>query len=372
MPQLTVELEASVLQGSEPPVNDHQQESAPQEATAAEVARIVGVSRASVSYALNGKPGVSAPVRARILHVAQELGIPIPTQATTETTTTPLIGVVLADLRNPYYHELGVVISREARSHGFDSYLAHTGDEPAELLTTVRAMANHNVDGIILTATQDGDATVVQELHQSGLPYVQVSRKIPTVRAPFVGIDNRSAARDMVLHLVDHGYRDIALVMGPRRSSASNERYSGYLDGLVENGIFVPRHWIVRTTLGTDGGLRAAEYLLTCGASLPEVVVCGSDAIAFGVIQYFADHGIRVPRDVAITGFDGLNLVGSVSTQLTTVVQPLEEMAQKAVEYVADLLNNKRSPVRDVICHYHLRIGTSCRCTPGKEKLSVK
>ncbi|MFC5369968.1 LacI family DNA-binding transcriptional regulator [Arcanobacterium bovis] len=333
-----------------------------QEGNAADIARTLGVSRAAVSYALNGKPGVSARTRQMILSLAEKKGMEIPQKALNWKTTKPLVGLILADLSNPFYQELGVAVSNRARWHGYDAYLSHTGDDPLELLTTVRAMASHHVDGIILTATQDGDAAVVQELRKWNIPYVQVSRKIPTVQGAFVGIDNKAASKDIALHMASHGYEKIALVVGPRRSSASNDRYAGYLDGLVESGIFVPQQWIVRTSLGIDGGLKAAQYLRSLDRGLPEAIICGSDAIALGIIQDFTAQGINIPADVAICGFDGVMSQRSADFSLTTVVQPVDDMAENAVMYLDDLIRNKAITPHEVICQYSLRIGNSCRC----------
>ncbi|WP_124054959.1 LacI family DNA-binding transcriptional regulator [Arcanobacterium ihumii] len=332
------------------------------EGSAADIARALGVSRAAVSYALNGKPGVSSSTRQRILALAEQRGIHISDRALNWKTTKPLVGLILADLSNPFYQELGVAVSNHARWHGYDAYLSHTGDDPLELLTSVRAMASHRVDGIILTATQDGDAAVVQELRKSNTPYVQVSRKIPTVPGAFVGIDNKAASKDIALHMVSHGFQKIALVVGPRRSSASNDRYAGYLDGLVESGIFVPQQWIVRTSLGIDGGLKAGEYLRSLDRGLPDAIICGSDAIALGIIEDFGAHGFYVPNDVAICGFDGVISPRTSDFSLTTVVQPVDDMAENAVVYLDNLIRNKAVTPHEVICQYSLRIGNSCRC----------
>lgn len=331
-------------------------------ATAAALARSLGVSTAAVSYAFNGKPGVSDEMRSRILQAAKESGIEIPERALRHASIQLVIGLVLADLGNPFYQKLGLAVVDAARMFQYEAYLAHTGDNPEELITTVRAMASHNVDGIILTATQDGDARVAMELRRSSIPYVQVSRKMPTVRAGFVGIDNEAAARDMAKHVAGHGYKKIALAIGPRRSSASNERHAGYLHGLIESAISVPQRWIVRTDLGIEGGTKAAKYFRELACGLPEAIICGSDAIATGLIREFEKHHISVPGDVAVTGFDGVFPVSISGLSLTTVVQPVKEMARKSVEYLDGIIRHKRSETVETICKYKLRIGNTCGC----------
>lgn len=337
-----------------------------QRGTAADIAHHLGVSRAAVSYALNGKPGVSTRTRREILELARSYGIEISQCAQNRTGHTPVVGLVLADLSNPFYQELGVAVANTAREFKFSSLLSHTWDNPVELMSTVETMTQRGCDGIILTATQDGDASVAQLLRRTNTPYVQVSRKMPTVKAGFVGIDNKNAAKDMALHVVEHGYKRIALAIGPRRSSASNERQAGYLEGLIESGLSAPSEWIIRTNLGKSGGTAAGRYLRGLERGLPEVVICGSDAIAFGLMEDFANHGVRVPENVAITGFDGVIASHVPGFSLTTVIQPIHDMAYQAVSYLGSLMRHEKVPLHDVICSYQLRIGNSCRCDPTK------
>ncbi len=331
--------------------------------SASDIAQALGVSRAAVSYALNGKPGVSDETRKEILNLARTYGIEIPERAVTEKTVPPVVGLVLADLANPFYQQLGLAVSEEARAHGFNAMLAHTWDSPTELLPVVESMIHHNVDGVILTATQDGDARVAQLLRSARVPYVQVSRKMPTIRACFVGIDNKNAAKELALHMVEHGYKNIALAIGTRRSSASNERYAGYLEGLIESGLSIPSEWIVRTDLGPTGGVTAARYFRSIKRGLPEAIMCGSDAIAYAMIDDFAEQGIRVPEDVAICGFDGVAQSKRSQLSLTTIVQPIRKMAQESVDLLEKLITNEKICQRDVTCRFELRVGNSCGCT---------
>lgn len=332
--------------------------------SASDIAQVLGVSKAAVSYALNGKPGISDETRRSIIELARAYGIEVPERATNMHTIPSLVGLVLADLSNPFYQELGVAVAEVARSHNLNTLLAHTGDRPKDLLSTVQTMTQHGVNGIILTATQDGDASVARLLRNANLPYVQVSRKMPTVRAAFVGIDNKNAAKDMALHMVSHGYKKIALAIGPRRSSASNERHVGYLEGLIESGLSTPTEWIVRTDLGTGGGYNAAKHFRSLKRGLPEAILCGSDAIAFGIIEDFNAHGISVPNDVAVGGFDGVTPAVWPGFSLTTIVQPIRAMANQAVVQLENLMRNERVKQTDIVCPYELHIGNSCRCQP--------
>lgn len=329
--------------------------------SAAQIAQRLGVSKAAVSYALNGRPGVSADTRAKILNLAEEFGIPTTDKARQFESGAPLVGLILADLSNPFYQDLGVEVANHARLRGYETLLAHTGDNAEEVLSAAETMAKHGVSGVILTASQDGDARAAQILRNYHIPFVQVSRKLVGVNAGFVGIDNRRAAYQVSQHMISHDYRKIAVVVGPHESSASNQRLQGISDALAEGGIRVPQQWVIRTNLGISGGNAAGEHLLDQDA-LPEAVICGTDAIACGLVQRLALAGIRVPEDVAISGFDGVTPFGNPDLVLTTIVQPRQEMATGAVNYIDSLVKGMRIMPHDVICKYKIRIGNSCRC----------
>ena len=201
----------------------------PLRVSAAEVARAAGVSPATVSYVMNGRPGVSEQTRARVLEVAQEMGHTSSERADRlRSGQTRVIGLVLTDIANPFYTEIAAGTIDAARALGYEVFLAHTQERSDTLRSVVEAMVARHVDGIVLTVLHPDDGDIVRTLHSAHIPMVQVSRRIERVDADFVGIDDRAAAAEMMEHVVAHGYRDIATIVGPRTSSASAARELGF------------------------------------------------------------------------------------------------------------------------------------------------
>lgn len=325
---------------------------------AAEVARRVGVSQAAVSYALNGRPGVSDEMRSQILDVARKLGLDV-------SPSTPrgfrAFGLVLADVGNPFYSEFAISVNDAARAAGYELLIGHTNDDAASVLDSVTTMVEHRVDGILLTAVQSGNAEIVRVMRKAKMPFVQISRRLADIDGDFVGIDDMAASKEIMEHVVWHGYTSISTVVGPDSSTASSTRAKGFHQVAESAGIEIPAPWKIRTSLGESGGRSAAEYLLSLGA-LPRAIVCGTDAIALGIMDAFGSARVRVPEDVAMTGFDGLTSARSSLIDITTSVQPRHLMAHEAVRLLTDRREDASLKRVSILCPHRFHLGKTCGC----------
>lgn len=337
--------------------------------SAAELARMLGVTPAAVSYALRGRPGVSEALRRRILAAADEHGVARPDLEAARGTR-PVLGLVLADVGNPFYSELAISVTDAARDRGYEVFLSHTRDEPEAVAAVIEAMIGHDVSGVLLTAMQFGHAEVLRRLRPAGIPLVQISRRMGRVDADFVGIDDALAGAQITDHVLGHGVERVALVAGPVSSSASKGRRDGFRRSLERHGITLRREWNITGGLNQADGARAAKHLLGLD-ELPEAVICGTDAIALGLIDEFARAGVRVPEDLLVTGFDGLAGARTPFVDLTTMVQPRSAIAAEAVECVTERRSYPQGPRREVLCEHRLYIGKSCGCGIGKENAHV-
>ena len=167
---------------------------------------------------------------------------------------------------------------------------------------------------------------------------------------------------EIVNHVLSHGYRDIAIVAGPATSSASSTRAAGFREALAARERPLKREWNITGGLNEADGARAARFLLD-QAQLPEAIVCGTDAIALGLISALGTRGVRVPDDVAVTGFDGLTTARTHLVDLTTVVQPRRRMAAAAIDLIAERRDRLNAPPQALFCLHHLYIGKSCGCS---------
>jgi LacI family transcriptional regulator len=334
--------------------------------SAADVARAAGVSAAAVSYVMNGRPGVSPDTRAHVLAVAERLGhAPRERIVRLRQQRTRVIGLVLTDIANAFYTEIGAGVIDAARAHGYEVFLAHTQEDRATLEAVVEALVVRHVDGVVLTVLHPDDGEVVRSLRSAGVPFVQLSRRIERIGADFVGIDDAAAATEVMEHVLGHGHRDVATISGPRNSSASAAREEAFVRTAAAYGISLAGARRISTYLSEDGGRRAVEAMLARDV-LPRALVCGSDVIALGAIAALRAHGLRVPEDVAVTGFDGLFPAASPLVGLTTVWQPRREMAEQALQLLLRRIDGAGGGPRSVLQGHELRIGTTCGC-PGTE-----
>ncbi|MCM1013098.1 Degradation activator [Brevibacterium casei] len=333
--------------------------------SAAQVARACGVSTATVSYVFNGKQGVSSTVRRHVIETANELGYRSPlTTAKHNRTLTRVIGLIVPSMVNYMHMHWAQAIIEAAAEEGFDVFVSTTGDDPERLAHVAATMAARNVDGVISTGGMRLDARLHGTLSAAKIPVVNLSRTVEHADASFIGIDDERAARELMTHVLDHGVSRIATVIGPRFSTASATRETSFIATAADHGIVIPGRWRVSTPLNRNGGRVAAEELLADPRDRPEAIVCGSDEVALGIIEHSLVNGIDIPDDLIVVGSDGLARSRSPLMGLTTVVQPVVEMATTAFSVLLERISDPGTSARTVICAHALHIGTSCGCNP--------
>lgn len=330
--------------------------------SAAQVARAAGVSGATVSYVMNGRGGVSDETRSHVLDVAQRLGHTSSVRAAQlRAQRTRVIGLVLTDIANPFYAEIAAGAIDAARAKGYEVFVSHTQEDPDTLRSITEAMIARQVDGVVLTVLHPDDGDVIRSLRSAHIPFVQLSRRIDSIAGDFVGIDDFTAATEMMEHVVGHGYTDIVTITGPRTSSASAAREAGFRSVTDRRGLRGSSSSGITTYLSEAGGAQAVQKLLA-GKVLPRALVCGSDVIALGALSALRTNNIRVPHDVAVTGFDGLFPGASSLVELTTVRQPRRELAEQALELLVRRIDGVGGSFQAVLRAHEMRIGTTCGC----------
>ncbi|MEH3133341.1 MAG: LacI family DNA-binding transcriptional regulator [Mycolicibacterium neoaurum] len=335
--------------------------------SAAAVARACGVSKATVSYVMNGQPGVSAETRRRVIKVAGELGYRPAAGPRPDPLLTRVVGLILPNLGNPMYTGWAERIISVTREQGFDVFVATTDDDPDTLAQVAGTLAARNVDGVIIAALLREDLRALRTLRQKRIPFVCLSRSADQLHGDYVGIDFDAAATLLMEHVLEHGYRELATVIGPRTSTASLIREEAFVRTAEAAGVSVRGARKVSTRLDSAGGRAAARALLD-GPRPPEAVVCGSDEIAIGVMEHAMSMGLRIPEDLAVVGGDGLPHSRSALINLTTVIQPINVMAERSFELLLDQIIRPRSTYHHVICEHRLHIGRTCGCPPARRR----
>jgi LacI family transcriptional regulator len=307
-------------------------------ATIIDVARLAGVSRQTVTRALNGLPDVSAATRDRVVASARELNYR-PNRAAQGMVRGGgvTIGLVVEDLRNPYFPELASALSRIFGERGWSLILCDIGADEIPARDRLATLVQR-VDALVLTGCRSDTVALLppEALRGAGLgiPLIMLDGKPDSHLDAMVTIDNDAGIRSALRHLVDSGRRRIAFVDSELGSS---ERRDGYRASLAENDLHWDDRSEVRVDETHDGGVDAAGRLSAAYPDLDAVLVY-NDVMAIGVLKGFERAGIAVPGRVAVIGFDGLDIGAVVTPELTTLSIDKTELARHAVELVEDIL----------------------------------
>lgn len=330
--------------------------------SAATVARAAGVSTAAVSYVFNDRPGVSEDTRQLVLATADDLGfVPARGLGSERRRRANIVGLILSNIANPFYPELSVGFSEAAQLRGYQVFLAHTEDDQESLTRAISAMLDRSVDGIALAVARSDNASAVRQLRSAQVPFVQISRRFPHVEADFVGIDDLQAASAMMRHALDHQRWPLATVIGPRTSSASAAR-EGFITEAQSAGVAIPGTHRVSVSLSLQGGRAAAEHLFSL-PDIPRFILCGSDILALGVMSHALERGLRIPEDIAISGFDGIEMASTPMIDLTGIVQPRRTMSTRALDILTDQIEHHSLTRTSLAVPHTMRIGRTCGCT---------
>lgn len=304
---------------------------APGRVTIAEIARASGVSTATVSKVLNGRPDVAPATRAAIQELIVQHGY---RRRSTTAPPVPVVDVVFEEFESPWAVEIVRGAVAAAQRHGLTVALTSLseGDGQGAWFDLVTSRGTR---GVILLLSQ---LTVRQraELRARRIPFVVVDpRGEPNPEVSSVGATNWAGGREATKHLLDLGHRRIAMITGPTDLLSARARLDGFRAALEAAGLAAEEALCRYGDFHVEGGYEQARELLRL-ADRPTAIFAGSDLQALGVLKAAREAGLRVPEDVSLVGFDDLPLGRWSSPALTTVHQPLIEMAGLAVQIVLD------------------------------------
>ena len=312
-----------------------------QRPTIYDVARLAGVSTATVSRALNGTGQIAASTRTTIEAAVEQLGYrPNTIARSLVTKSTQTIALLLPDITNPFYAALVSGIQETALSHGHTMLLCTTESDAEREEHYLRVLRAKQVDGALvdgLVLPPDRIARFVEE----GFPIVCLDRDIDSRSIPLVQVDNRLGGRIATQHLIDLGHRRIAHVTGAGELGISDERLAGYRDALAGARLPVDFQLVEEGRFTDDGGHDAARRLLGREPGVT-AIFAANDLSALGVLNAVAEAGKRVPDDVSVVGFDDLHLSAYTAPPLTTIRQPAVEIARLATEILIGLTKGRQ------------------------------
>lgn len=310
-----------------------------------DIARLARVSHPTVSRALQNSPLVNAKTAERIRRIAKESGYRASAIARgLVTRRTRTIGLVVTSIADPFTSEVVSGIEQAANDHGYSVFLADSNADPERERKIVQAFAEQRVDGILVTSSRVG-ALYLPLLSEMMVPIILVNDQHPGAFVHSVMISNQEGSRAVAEHLVGLGHRQIAFIGDQFGYQSDTERFAGYKEALDAAGIPLREDYVVRGNGKPEAGMRAMDRLLYL-SDPPTAVCCYNDMTALGAMRSIRVHGLRVPQDISVAGFDDLFVASYTEPTLTTVRQPMRRMGHLAMENLIKLMSGQESAVR--------------------------
>ncbi len=299
-------------------------------ATIHDVARRARVSASTVSHVVNGTRYVSEATRARVEDAIAALGFrPNALARSLRRGKSHTLGLILPDSANPFFAEMGRELQTSAFEAGFSVVLCNTENDREKERLYLNVLVRNQVDGILLVATGDRSHFLDGTLGNR-LPLVTLDREATRPGLDSVIADHLSGGLLATRHLLALGHRRIACIAGPARLSSSEQRLAGWRKALAEAGVRPTDDLVHHGDFHPESGWAAARRFLR-GAPPPTAVLACNDLMAFGVLRAADELGRSVPEDLAVVGYDDIELSRYTVPPLSTVAQPKREMAREAL-----------------------------------------
>ena len=322
-----------------------------------DVARHAGISVASVSRALGGLPGVSDKTRDHVMASAQALGYrPNLAARRLRSRRTDTLGLVVSDIRNPYFTEVSRAVEDVAYANGMRVMLCNADEDPEKESFYLEMMHDENVAGVILSPTLPRLAGYQQADYP--FPVVLVDRCESDTDADAVVLDNVDAGQRLVRHLVDVGHRRIVFFYGAA-SATGRQRLAGYQDALAAVGL-TPVSQALKPT--TDEARAAMRQFIERHSQLPDAIVASSGLILLGLVEALREADLSYPDDVALAGFDDMPWTRIITPSITVIAQPTYDIGRTAIELLLARIAQPEQAVRRIVLRGELIVrGSSLR-----------
>jgi LacI family transcriptional regulator len=312
-------------------------------ATIREVAESAGVSYATVSHVINNTRLVSPETRERVVAAMAALNYrPNALARSLRQGKTNTIGLVLPDSANPFFAEISRGIEDEAFKKGYSVFLCNTELDMQRELFYVDVLSKKQVDGIIFVAAGD-QADSLDFLVRRNMPVVMIDRNVPNVEIDAVLTDNQLGGFLATSHLLELGHKRIACIAGPSSITPSAERIIGYRKALEEASLSYDEKLILRGDYHAQSGMEITHSILSMDPR-PTAIFALNDLMAIGALRAAAEAGCSVPGDLAVIGYDDLEIARFTNPPLTTIAQPKKEIGAQAVNLLVDRMSRKSRP----------------------------
>jgi DNA-binding LacI/PurR family transcriptional regulator len=258
---------------------------------------------------------------------------------------------IIAGLTSPYYSLIFNALEKEAAKHGYSLIYFSDIDNTKSL--------NHlnKLDGVVASCFPRNES-IIHQIHDH-VPLVVIDNSSSDKTIPSVIIDNFNAVSDSIKYLCSLGHKRIGFMTGLQDSDVGKYRYEGYKSGLISNGLPLDEELVFRGNYSFKSGLAGAEYFLSL-KKRPTAIACANDSMAIAAIRQITQHGLNVPDDISIVGFDDVEVASQISPALTTLAAPISATAERALDMLTSLMNGEKVENKHVALPAKLVVRNSC------------
>ncbi len=313
-----------------------------------DVAKLAGVSTATVSRVLADKPHVRPQIKEQVLAAVAELDYrPNRMASNLRKQTSNVIGLLVSDIRNPFFTAVARAIEDEAHARQMNVFLCNTDEDIEKERHYLNTLLAENVAGIILSPTQES-VEAFRFLLDSDTPVVTIDRRIEEAHIDSVLSNNVQSAQLLTEHLLSKGHRRIVAVLGLQNSTTGRERMLGYQLALQQRGVVLDPDISTYVQPRESQGYEFVKELLASKPK-PDAIMTGNSRLTVGAVKAIQEAGLRIPEDVALAGFDDTNWMPHLGPGITVIAQPTDEMGKTAAELLFMRMADEERPSREVV-----------------------
>jgi DNA-binding LacI/PurR family transcriptional regulator len=328
-------------------------------ATVYTVAKHAGVSIATVSRTLAGSRKVTTETRERVMQAVEDLNFePNPSARRLAHKKTETIALVFPDISGPFYSTVIRGVEQEAGRHDHNVliYGTHGKEGSGRYLRTLTS----KVDGLIIMA-RSVDEESLWSLERQDVPFVLLGHSNAQLQCSTIEVDNELGAHKAAVHLLGHGHQRIGIITGPENSPDNKGRLQGYKKALLDAGISLQPSLVIPGNFKYEGGQIAIHKLLESNLR-PTAILAANDEMAIGALDAARQRSLRIPEELAVIGFDDIQMSALTHPSLTTVRQPMQLLGETAVTLLFDRLQNSNGLPRHEVLDTKLVVRQSCGC----------
>jgi DNA-binding LacI/PurR family transcriptional regulator len=309
------------------------------------IADLLNVSRVTVTKALQDNPDIAEDTKKRVKDLAEQLGyIPNGIGRSLSTKRTRTIGLIIPKINHSFFSTIIEELYKTASDHNYKILLMVSFENEEIEYEEVKTLLSMNVDGIIIdpasSTYSDRSYTLIEKHHK---PLLFFDRSLRTFESHGVFFDDVKLSYQMIHELIRRGYKKLAYITGPQHINICYDRFQGFKDATNDFKIEVPKKFILKSGLGRINGYETFRLFLQTNESLPEVVSCVNDSVAFGVYDACEEFGIRIPEDLAVTGFGNLRIAKLVTPPLATVELAIEYACTQVIKNLINIIESEEA-----------------------------